>query len=48
MCAQMALETLHLNPDAPPLPQHLLDKHYLRKHGPGAYYGQKKPPSGGK
>ena len=23
-----------------PMPQVLLDKHYLRKHGPGAYYGQ--------
>lgn len=43
MCAQMALDTLRLNPDAAPLPQHLLDKHYLRKHGPGAYYGQGKP-----
>ncbi len=42
MCAQMALDTLRLNPDAAPLPAHLLDKHYLRKHGPGAYYGQQK------
>ena len=42
MCAQMALDTLRLNPDAAPLPQHLLEKHYLRKHGPGAYYGQGK------
>ena len=25
-----------------PMQQELLDKHYLRKHGPGAYYGQKK------
>jgi L-ribulose-5-phosphate 4-epimerase len=41
MCAGMALDTLALNPDAAPLPQHLLEKHYLRKHGPGAYYGQK-------
>lgn len=40
MCAQMALDTLRLNPDATPLPQHLLDKHFLRKHGPAAYYGQ--------
>lgn len=40
MCAQMALSTLQLTPDTPPLPSHLLDKHYLRKHGPGAYYGQ--------
>ena len=42
MCAQMALDTLRLNPQAATLPQHLLDKHYLRKHGPGAYYGQGK------
>ena len=38
--AQMALHTFALRPDAPPLPQVLVDKHYLRKHGPGAYYGQ--------
>ena len=25
-----------------PMQQELLDKHFLRKHGPGAYYGQKK------
>ena len=29
-------------PDAVPAPQRIQDKHYLRKHGPGAYYGQKK------
>jgi len=28
-------------PDAPAPDQFLIDKHYLRKHGPGAYYGQK-------
>ena len=28
-------------PDAPPLDSYLIDKHYLRKHGPKAYYGQK-------
>lgn len=38
--AQMALYTFALNPDAAALPQVLIDKHYLRKHGPGAYYGQ--------
>jgi len=38
--AQMAMNTLGINPDAVPLPQVLIDKHYLRKHGPGAYYGQ--------
>ena len=39
--AQMAATTLMLCPDAPLLPDYLLDKHYGRKHGPGAYYGQK-------
>lgn len=39
-CAQMALGTWQLNPDIAPLPTHLLDKHHLRKHGPGTYYGQ--------
>jgi len=38
--AQMALHTFAINPDATSLPQVLIDKHYLRKHGPGAYYGQ--------
>ena len=28
------------NPQAGPMQQELLNKHYLRKHGPGAYYGQ--------
>lgn len=28
-------------PDAPPPDRCLIDRHYLRKHGPGAYYGQK-------
>jgi L-ribulose-5-phosphate 4-epimerase len=31
-----------LNPDLSPMQDDLLDKHYLRKHGPGAYYGQTK------
>ncbi|MBN1517351.1 L-ribulose-5-phosphate 4-epimerase AraD [Candidatus Sumerlaeota bacterium] len=39
-CARMALMTWQLNPKAE-LPRHILDKHFLRKHGPGAYYGQK-------
>jgi L-ribulose-5-phosphate 4-epimerase len=39
--ARLAAETLHINAHAKPLPQVLLDKHFLRKHGPGAYYGQK-------
>lgn len=40
ICAQMALQTLQLQPQTAPLPRHILDKHFLRKHGPGAYYGQ--------
>lgn len=39
--ARMALETEQLNPGCAPAPEYLLDKHYLRKHGPGAYYGQR-------
>lgn len=38
--AEMALHTLRLNPEARPLPDYLLDKHYDRKHGKNAYYGQ--------
>ncbi len=38
--AEMALATLALNPAAPPLERYLLEKHYQRKHGAGAYYGQ--------
>jgi L-ribulose-5-phosphate 4-epimerase len=38
--AEMALKALQINPGAPPVSQALLDKHFLRKHGPGAYYGQ--------
>jgi L-ribulose-5-phosphate 4-epimerase len=41
--AQMALGSLLLNPGAPALPSHIQQKHYQRKHGPKAYYGQKKP-----
>ena len=38
--AEMTLKTLLLNPQAS-MQQYILDKHYLRKHGPNAYYGQK-------
>lgn len=38
--ARMALLTLQLDKDLPAMPQHLLEKHFFRKHGPGAYYGQ--------
>ena len=39
--AKMGLFAVLLNPEAS-IPQTLLDKHFLRKHGPEAYYGQKK------
>jgi len=39
--ARMATETLSIAPATRAVPQALLDKHYLRKHGPGAYYGQR-------
>ena len=39
--AAMALGALAVNPAAPPISRTLLDKHYLRKHGANAYYGQK-------
>jgi len=39
--AKMALGTLLIAPLTPPLAEHILDKHHLRKHGPAAYYGQK-------
>ena len=38
--ANMAWQNLVLDPDIPNMQQVLLDKHYLRKHGAGAYYGQ--------
>lgn len=39
--AQLALLTEQLNGETPRIKQHLLDKHYFRKHGKNAYYGQK-------
>ncbi len=30
-----------MDPEIPPMQRELLDKHYLRKHGANAYYGQK-------
>lgn len=41
--AEMALKILSLHPDARPIPQALLDKHFFRKHGPSATYGQPIP-----
>ena len=39
--AKMATRTEMLNPQVKPAVQYVQDKHYFRKHGPGAYYGQK-------
>ncbi len=39
--AMMACRCEMVNPQVQPAPQELQDKHYLRKHGPNAYYGQK-------
>jgi L-ribulose-5-phosphate 4-epimerase len=39
--AKMALHTFQLNSQIEAIDQFLLDKHYLRKHGVNAYYGQK-------
>ncbi len=38
--AEMAMKALQLNPQLQPVSQALLDKHFLRKHGASAYYGQ--------
>jgi L-ribulose-5-phosphate 4-epimerase len=38
--AFMNIQTMMLNPNIGPMQQELLDKHYLRKHGANAYYGQ--------
>ena len=38
--AFMNIQTMLLNPGIQPMQQELLDKHYLRKHGANAYYGQ--------
>ncbi len=39
--AKMASMTEQLNPDVKPAPDNIKDKHFLRKHGENAYYGQK-------
>lgn len=39
--AKMATETESISHDIKPAPQYLLNKHYYRKHGKNAYYGQK-------
>ena len=40
--AKMAARCEQINPQVKPAPQELLDKHYFRKHGANAYYGQSK------
>ncbi len=38
----LAIRTLTIEPYARPFPRELLDKHYYRKHGERAYYGQER------
>ena len=40
--AQMALGTIQLRAEIEPIPSYIQNKHYQRKHGPKAYYGQNK------
>ena len=42
--AHMAYLTVTINAQASPISEHLHNKHFLRKHGPGAYYGQENWP----
>jgi L-ribulose-5-phosphate 4-epimerase len=39
--ASMACHSRQINQEMTPMPSDLLDKHYLRKHGANAYYGQR-------
>lgn len=39
--AEMAFRTMQLNPEIKQLPSYIVKKHYMRKHGENAYYGQK-------
>ena len=43
--AEVNLAARIINPAEPPPDRFLIDRHYLRKHGAQAYYGQKKPSS---
>ena len=38
--AEIAMKTLQISPQSQPISPELIDKHFLRKHGTGAYYGQ--------
>jgi L-ribulose-5-phosphate 4-epimerase len=40
--AEIAVGTFQINPNIKELPNYISEKHYQRKHGPNAYYGQKK------
>jgi L-ribulose-5-phosphate 4-epimerase len=40
--AKMAILTYQVNPASAPLPEYVMRKHYERKHGKAAYYGQAK------
>ena len=40
--AEMAIKMKSINPQADTVEKYLLDKHYFRKHGKNAYYGQEK------
>ncbi|MCD8204095.1 MAG: L-ribulose-5-phosphate 4-epimerase AraD [Coprobacillus sp.] len=42
LISHMGVATLSINKDAETLPKHIIDKHYYRKHGVNAYYGQDK------
>lgn len=46
--ARIAFYTVTLNPAVQPIASTLLDKHFLRKHGPDAYYGQASPKTPGR
>ena len=41
-CAKMASYTVAVDPKVGEIPKHVLEKHFMRKHGPHAYYGQGK------
>lgn len=44
LVAAMATQTFALNPEAGPIAGYLAERHFRRKHGPGAYYGQSPKP----
>jgi len=39
--SKMAMFTREIDPNIISAPRHIQDKHFMRKHGPDAYYGQK-------